>query len=66
MTVEKKAPKNMYRVIGVDTFSHEDWVYRDCKTREEAIALSNEKGGTMNKTHVYDDKGNHLHEGGTF
>jgi hypothetical protein len=63
---EQKAPKNKFRVIGVDTFSNEDWSYGDFKTKEEAIKVAKEKGGTMNKVHVYDDKGKHLFEAGTF
>lgn len=62
---EQKAPKGKFRVIGVDTFSHEDWSYGDFDTKEEAIDVAKKKGGTMNKTHVYDDKGKHLFEAGT-
>ena len=60
------APKGQFRVVGVDTFSNEDWVCGDYDTEQEAIAVANEKGGTMLKTHVYDDKGKHLHDAGTF
>lgn len=63
-----KAPKNKFRVIGVDTFDMDgsDWIEGDFDTRQQAIECANKKGGTMLKTHVYDDKGNHIHEGGTF
>ena len=64
--LELKAPKGKYRVIGVDTFDRSDWVYGDYKTKEEAINLATTKGEQMLKTHVYDDKGNHLFSGGTF
>ncbi len=63
---EQKAPKGKFRVIGVDTFSNEDWSYGDFDTEEEAIDLANKKGGEMLKTHVYNDKGKHLHQAGTF
>ncbi len=63
-----KAPKGKFRVIGVDTFDRDgsDWIEGDFKTKEEALKVAKEKGGTMLKTHVYDDKGNHIGEGGTF
>ena len=64
-TVELKAPKGKFRVVGVDTFFHEDWVYGDYDTIEEALQVVKDKGGTMNKTHAYDDQGNHLGQAGT-
>ena len=63
---EQKAPKCKYRVIGVDTFDGTDWVIGDFTTIEIAIKHANGKGGEMLKTHVYDDKGNHLHQAGTY
>lgn len=61
-----QAPKGKYRVVGVDTFDKTDWVYGDFNTAEDAIDFANEKGGTMLKTHVYDDTGKHIHDAGTF
>lgn len=61
-----KAPQGKFRVIGVDTFDGGDWIEGDFDTREMAIECARKKGGTMLKTHVYDDKGNHIEEGGTF
>ncbi len=61
-----RAPEGKFRVIGVDTFDHSDWIYGDYDTKEEAISLANTKGGTMLKTHVYDDQANHIHQAGTF
>jgi hypothetical protein len=61
-----KAPEGKFRVIGVDTFDGTDWIYGDYDTKEIAVTLANEKAGNMLKTHVYDDQGNHIHEGGTF
>ena len=73
-SLELRAPLGKFRVIGVDTFDGEDWIYfvgedwiyGDYDTKEEAINLANEKGGNMLKTHVYDEKGKHIHEAGTF
>jgi hypothetical protein len=64
--VKLQAPKGKFRVVGVDTFDGTDWVEGDFKTKEEAFERANKKGGEMLKTHVYDDKGNHLHDAGTF
>lgn len=64
--LELKAPEGKFRVIGVDTFDGTDWIYGDYDTKEAAIKLANEKGGTMLKTHVYDDQGKHIHGAGTF
>lgn len=64
--VELQAPKGKFRVVGVDTFDGTDWVEGDFKTKQEAFDVANQKGGEMLKTHVYDDKGNHLHEAGRF
>ena len=63
---ELKAPAGKFRVVGVDTFDGDDWVQGDFDTQEEALNVANEKGGTMTKMHVYDDKGRHLGEAGTF
>ena len=68
MLVQKdlKAPKGKFRVVGVDTFDGTDWIEGDFETDKEAFDVAKKKGGTMLKTHVYDDQGNHLAEGGTF
>lgn len=55
-----------YRVIGVDTFAHEDWVQGDFETKEEAIAVARAKGGQMTKMHVYGPDGQHVFDAGTF
>lgn len=64
--LDLKAPAGKYRVIGVDTFDGTDWIYGDYNSKEEAIKLAKEKGGTMLKTHVYDDQGKHVFQAGTF
>jgi hypothetical protein len=66
MAVELKAPKGKFRVVGVDTFDGTDWVIDDFDKKEVAIKVADGKGGTMLKTHVYDDKGNNVHSAGTF
>ncbi len=63
---ELKAPEGKFRVVGVDTFDGEDWVQGDFNTSDGALDVANKKGDTMTKMHVYDDKGKHLGETGTF
>ena len=62
----RNAPKDMFRVVGVDTFDGSDWVEGDFKTLEEAEKHADKRGGVMLKMHVYDDQGVHRHEAGTF
>lgn len=61
-------PKNgkKYRVVGVDTFSNEDWLEGDFDTLEEAICHAEENGGTMLKMYVYDENGHFKAEAGEF
>jgi hypothetical protein len=61
-----KAPKGKFRVVGVDTFDGTDWVDGDYDTKEDAFEAAKKAGGTMLKTHVYDDTGKHIFEAGTF
>ena len=63
--IRKNIPTGKTRVIGVDLFSHEDYVVKDCDTQEEAFKLADEKNkkrtGSMDDVlHVYDDQGNYL------
>ena len=60
-----KAPKGKFRVVGVDTFDGTDWIEGDFATDKEAFSVAKSKGGTMLKTHVYNDKGIHIYEGGS-
>lgn len=62
----RKAPKGKFRLIGVDTFDGGDWVDDDFGTLKKAKEAADKKGGIMTKMHVYDDKGRHLYETGTF
>lgn len=61
-----KAPIGKYRVVGVDTFDGTDWIIGDYLSRSTAIRIAKQSGGTMLKTHVYDDKGKHLYDAGIF
>ena len=60
------APPGKFRVVGVDTFDHTDWVAGDFDTAEAALAHAAKSGGTMLKMHVYDDQGVHLGHTGQF
>lgn len=53
-------------VIGVDTFSYEDWFDNYFNTDEEAIKYAESTGGEMLKKHAYNKSGKHIGEGGTF
>lgn len=64
--LELKAPEGKFRVVGVDTFDGTDWVDGDYDTYEKARLAAIEQGDKMLKTHVYNDKGIHLFEAGTF
>jgi hypothetical protein len=62
---ERKAPAGKTRVIGVDLFSHEDYLVKDCDTQEEAFSLADEtnikrKGAMDHVYYVYDDKGRYI------
>lgn len=61
-----KAPKGQFRVVGVDTFSNEDWVYGDFNSLQEAKDFANSKGGNMNMVYVYDENGQFKHQAGTY
>lgn len=62
------APKNKFRVVGVDTFalSDDDWIEGDFDSEKEAINIAQNRSGKMLKMHVYDDKGTHIYDAGTF
>jgi hypothetical protein len=62
----RKAPKGKFRVIGVDTFDGGDWHQGDFDTKEAALACARAKGGEMTKMYVYDDRGRHVGNYGTF
>ncbi len=37
-----EAPQGKFRIIGVDLFSHEDYLVTDCDSREEAFKIADE------------------------
>jgi hypothetical protein len=61
------APKEKYRVIGVDTVGSEatDYLIGDYGDAEEAKKVAAEHGGVMNPVYVYDDHGKMLFRSGT-
>lgn len=62
------ASPGKFIVVGVDTFSHEDWVQGEYDTLEKAVKVAKQKtkGEEMLKMYVYNDKGEYLHGEGTF
>jgi len=54
-----KAPKGMYRVIGVDTFEgpFADYLVGDFTSIDEAKKRACQGAGEMNPRYVYDDSG---------
>ncbi len=63
---ELKSVRGKFRVVGVDTFDHSDWIKGDYDTKEEAIRIAEKDGEKMLKTYVYDDKGNCIEDFGEF
>lgn len=65
-SVELKAPKNKFRVIGVDTFERpvgDDWIIGDFDDLQKAKEIADKESGQWLMTHIYDDNRNHLHSG---
>lgn len=58
--------KGWFRVVGVDLFDGTDWVYGDYKTLRGAKRVAKKHGERMLKTHIYNDKGNHVESHGTY
>lgn len=63
-----QAPDGKFRVIGVDTFDDSDWHEGDFDSLQLACDHVAERtdGQEMLKMHIYDDKGGHVDEGGSF
>jgi len=62
---ELKAPQGKFRVIGVDLFSHDDYLVKDCDTKKEAFdiadARNKKRTGEMDDVYyVYDDRGTYI------
>ena len=60
------APLGKFRAVGVDTYDGTDWVSGDFDDKATALIAAEKEGGTMLKTHVYDDKGKNVGSFGTF
>jgi len=63
------APEGKFRIVGVDTFDGGDWIYKDVDSLDEAkefVAEKEKEHPQMLMIHVYDDKGKHVHKGGSF
>lgn len=65
MDCELKAPLGKFRVVGVDLFSHEDYVVGDYDSRAAAISRAEtrnrERLGPMHDVaYVYDDQGSFI------
>lgn len=64
-SIRREIPKDKFRVVGIDLFSHEDYLVKDCDTRDEAFQLADEnnknRSGSMDDVYyVYDDTGKYL------
>ena len=62
---EKKAPDGKFRVIGIDLFSHEDYLLDDYDTEAEAFDVADKhniaRTGDMDDVYyVYDDQGKYV------
>lgn len=62
----RAAPTGKFRVIGVDTFDGGDWVSGDFASLEGAITHAALNAGEMTMMHIYDDRGHHVKNYGTF
>ncbi len=63
--VELKAPAGKFRVVGVDLFSHEDYLKGDYDFRAEAYKVTDDhnakRSGSMDDIYyVYDDQGTYI------
>ncbi len=62
-------PKGKFIVVGVDTFSNDDWIYDDIfDDLPSACAFADNKviNKQMLMMHVYNDQGDHQYECGEF
>ena len=64
--VSRRAPKGKFRVVGVSTFDGIDWLSGDFKTLKQAKRYADMQGRQGTKMHVYNHKGKHVYEAGTF
>ncbi|MEK7498437.1 MAG: hypothetical protein AAB611_01095 [Patescibacteria group bacterium] len=65
--IEKRAPQGKWRLIKVNSDTKEEWLLKDCDTRQEADKLSQELSGERRtRVHIYDDQGNNPYTIGGF
>ena len=64
--IKLQAPEGKFRLVGMDTFGEESWVYADYDNLLEAKNECSKQGGTMLKAYLYDDKGNCIEEAGSY
>ena len=50
----------MYKVIGYDSFSREEFNVGEFSTKDEAVSVAKDKGGVMMLMYVYDAIGNRV------
>lgn len=64
MNTELRAPRGMFRVVGLDLKNNKDYLVKDCQTKKEALALmdwhNGKREGQVDVYYVYDDKGTYL------
>lgn len=65
MATEQKAPAGKTRVVGIDLFSHEDYLVGDYDSPEQAFKIADdhnaERSGEMDDVYyVYDDEGTYV------
>jgi hypothetical protein len=65
MDLDRRAPAAKFIVIGVDLFSHEDYLVGNYDSREEAFKIADEhntrrKGSLDDIYYVYDDQGTYI------
>jgi hypothetical protein len=63
--LRKGVPPGKSRVVGVDIFSFEEYLVRDCDTRAEAFELADKKnqsrkGQLEDVYYVFDDRGEYI------
>ena len=63
---ELQPPVGKFRLVGVDTFDGESWIYGDFDTESEGRRQCAQKGGVMLKGYLYDDKGRCIEEAGSY
>ena len=65
---DRKASLGKFKVIGIDTFSHDDWTEGEFESKEDAIKHAKEKvvDEEMMLMYVYDDKEREIYQCGSY